>query len=126
MKQLLHGAPLSVKITLAISLGQVIYFLARTGLGIMDSADRGTTLVIAAFYLMVTLALAVGAYALLQGRRFGQPLVLVWQLFAFIIGIQTALGGQLLIGAGAVILSGVVILAVCAKSTVDYVTVTPR
>lgn len=126
MKQLLQGAPLSVKIAVAISLGQVIYLLATTGLGIIASADRGTALVIAAFYLVVTLALAVGAFALLQGRRFGQPLILVWQLFAFIIGIQTAVGGQLFIGAGTAVLSGMVILAVCAKSTVDYVTVTPR
>lgn len=114
--------PLSVKIAVAISLGQVLYLLVTTGLGVVASPEKGATLVIAAFYLLMTLFLAGGAIALFQGRRFGQPLVLVWQLFAFIIGVQSAVGGQLFFGLATAFLSGVVVLATCSKATVDFVT----
>lgn len=122
MNRLLGDAPLSIKIAVAVSLGQVLYIFVTTGLGVVASADKESTPVIALFYILIAVALAGGAIALLRGRRFGQPLVLVWQLFAFIIGVQTAVGGQLYIGIGAAFMSGVAVLATCAKSTVDYVT----
>lgn len=123
MVQLLKtDVPLSVKIAVAISLGQVFYLLVTTGLGAAVSPEKGATLIIAAFYLLITLFLVGGALALLKGRRFGQPLVLVWQLFAFIIGVRSVVGGQIFFGLAIAILSGVVVLASCSKATVDYVT----
>lgn len=114
--------PLSIKIAVVVSLAQVIYLLVTTVLGVIASEDMGASLVIAAFYILIALALAVGSIALWQGRRFGQPLVLVWQLFALIIGVQSAVGGQLFWGIITATLSGIVVLATCAKTSIEYVT----
>ena len=114
--------PGPVKILVGLSLLQALYLAVTALIGTVTSADIGTASVIASFYFIIALALAVGAIAVWKAQRFGQPLVLVWQLFAVIIGVQTALGGDYLLGLATVIISGAVIMLLFTRSTLGYLT----
>lgn len=114
--------PGPVKILVGLSLLQALYLAVTALIGTFTSADIGTASVIASFYFIIALALAVGAIAVWKAQRFGQPLVLVWQLFAVIIGVQTALGGDYLLGLATVIISGAVIMLLFTRSTLGYLT----
>lgn len=111
-----------MKILVGLSLLQALYLAVTALIGTVTSADIGTASVIASFYFIIALALAVGAIAVWKAQRFGQPLVLVWQLFAVIIGVQTALGGDYLLGLATVIISGAVIMMLFTRSTLGYLT----
>lgn len=114
--------PGPVKILVGLSLLQALYLAVTALIGTVTSADIGTASVIASFYFIIALALAVGVIAIWKAQRFGQPLVLVWQLFAVIIGVQTALGGDYLLGLATVIISGAVIMLLFTRSTLGYLT----
>lgn len=112
--------PIPVKILVGLSLLQALYLVVTALIGTFASTDIGGASVIASFYFIIALALAVGAVAVWRAQRFGQPLVLVWQLFAVIIGVQTTLGGDYLVGLVTVGISGAVILLLFTRSTLEH------
>ncbi len=112
--------PIPVKILVGLSLLQALYLVVTALIGTFASTDIGGASVIASFYFIIALALAVGAVAVWRAQRFGQPLVLVWQLFAVIIGVQTTLGGDYLVGLVTVGVSGAVILLLFTRSTLEH------
>lgn len=114
--------PISVKVLACICCVQIVYLVAVAVWGISASAQPGQATVIASFYFLVAAALGVGAGAVWRGQRFGQPLVLVWQLFAVIIGVQTALGGAILEGLVTLVLSATALLLLFSRSTLSHVT----
>lgn len=118
--------PVPVKILVGLSLLQALYLVITALIGAFASADIGGASVIASFYFIIALALAVGAVAVWRAQRFGQPLVLVWQLFAVIIGVQTTLGGDYLVGLATVGISGAVILLLFTRSTLEHLTPSSR
>lgn len=118
--------PVPVKILVGLSLLQALYLVVTALIGTFASADIGGSSVIASFYFIIALALAVGAVAVWRAQRFGQPLVLVWQLFAVIIGVQTTLGGDYLVGLATVGISGAVILLLFTRSTLEHLAPSPR
>lgn len=118
--------PVPVKILVGLSLLQALYLVVTALVGTFSSADIGGASVIASFYFIIALALAVGAVAVWKAQRFGQPLVLVWQLFAVIIGVQTALGGDYLVGLTTVVISGAVIMLLFTRSTLGYLAPSSR
>lgn len=112
--------PIPVKILVGLSLLQALYLVVTALIGTFASTDIGGASVIASFYFIIALALAVGAAAVWRAQRFGQPLVLVWQLFAVIIGVQTTLGGDYLVGLVTVGISGAIILLLFTRSTLEH------
>lgn len=120
------AVPRPVKILVGLSLSQALYLAFRALIGIITSTESGGAVVTASFYFIISLALGVGALAIWRAQRFGQTLVLVWQLFAVIIGIQTALGGDYLVGITAATIGGAVILLLFTRSTLEYLTPSSR
>ncbi|WP_237199764.1 hypothetical protein [Rothia nasimurium] len=118
--------PIPVKILVGLSLLQALYLVVTALIGTFASADIGGASVIASFYFIIALALAVGAVAVWKAQRFGQPLVLVWQLFAVIIGVQTTLGGDYLVGLATVGISGAVILLLFTRPTLEHLAPSSR
>ncbi|WP_237223066.1 hypothetical protein [Rothia nasimurium] len=118
--------PIPVKILVGLSLLQALYLVVTALIGTFASSDIGGASVIASFYFIIALALAVGAVAVWKAQRFGQPLVLVWQLFAVIIGVQTTLGGDYLVGLATVGISGAVILLLFTRSTLEHLAPSSR
>lgn len=118
--------PVPVKILVGLSLLQALYLVVTALIGTFASADIGGASVIASFYFIIALALAVGAVAVWRAQRFGQPLVLVWQLFAVIIGVQTTLGGDYPVGLATVGISGAVILLLFTRSTLEHLAPSSR
>ena len=111
----ISALPVPVKILVGLSLLQALYLVVTGGAS-----------VIASFYFIIALALAVGAVAVWRAQRFGQPLVLVWQLFAVIIGVQTTLGGDYPVGLATVSISGAVILLLFTRSTLEHLAPSSR
>ncbi|WP_421084609.1 hypothetical protein [Rothia nasimurium] len=113
-------APTSVLIVAFIGALQMIYLVVVAIWGTIRADELGPATVLASFYFILAGALGLGLFALYQGKRFGQPLVLVWQLFAVIIGVQTALGGFYLMGISSTVLAGCAVLLLFSKDTMGY------
>ena len=120
----ISALPVPVKILVGLSLLQALYLVVTALIGTFASADIGGASVIASFYFIIALALAVGAVAVWRAQRFGQPLV--WQLFAVIIGVQTTLGGDYPVGLATVSISGAVILLLFTRSTLEHLAPSSR
>ncbi|WP_237188472.1 hypothetical protein [Rothia nasimurium] len=116
----LRKVPVSVLVLALIGAVQITYILGDAILGILSSENLGVASVLASFYFILAGVLGIGLFAVYQGRRFGQPLVLVWELFAVIIGVQTALGGYFLMGIASTALAGACVLLLFTKETLLY------
>lgn len=116
----LETAPAAVKAVLGVAGGQALAVLALAFMGLLASSDRSVSLPLFIFFLMVAASLLVGIFALAKKRPFGRSLVLVWQLFALIIGVQSALSGFLIYGLVMAVTGGFTLLLLFSRSTLDY------
>lgn len=103
-----------------LSTCQALYLIYSALSGILLSDQKGPAAVAASFYLILTLALAVGSWGLWAGHRFGHSLLLVWQLFALIIGVQTATAGFLVLGIASSLISGCQLLLLFSGPTLSH------
>lgn len=100
---------------------QVIYLVITTLTGLWRAESSSAVAVSAAFYFLITAALGAGALALLQGKRFGFPLVLVWQLFAVILSVQLMLSGVYLLGGLSLAVSAMVVLLLFSRAVLEHI-----
>lgn len=112
--------PLTIKIILALTSLQVLYLLIDLLQGLLAAHQLGQASVIASFYLILALALGAGAAGLYQGKGYGRALVLVWELFAVIIGVQLALAGATFWGLVSLGVAATIILLLFSSSSLAY------
>lgn len=112
--------PLTIKLILALTSLQILYLLIDVIQGLLVADQLGQASVIASFYLILALALGSGAAGLYQGKGYGRALVLVWELFAVIIGVQLALAGATFWGIASLALAAAVILLLFSRSSLAY------
>lgn len=105
--QSLHVA---VRLTVGLVMLEVLALLIFTVSGVITANDLKGASVVGSFFLLVAISLAVGAVALWKRRPFSRALILVWQFFGLVIGVQAALSGAPLYGVPAVVLSGFIIM----------------
>lgn len=79
-----------------------------------------STIMLSIFFLLIAIFIALAAHMLTQRKSSGRSLLLVWQLFLFVIGLQAFFGGQLLGGLIATVLALVVIITVLSHPTHLY------
>lgn len=113
-------APHTVKLAVLLAGLEVALVALSAVIGIFASSDMGAALPIGLFFLLVAASLALGIVFLWKRRRAGRSLILVWQLFAVIIGVQTALGGAVAGGIVTAAVGGALILLLFAPSTATY------
>lgn len=112
--------PTAVKLASFLVTAQGLLLVAGSVLGVALSEDKRNSLVLASFYLLIAISLLVGAVAQWKRQRFSRALILVWQLFGVIIGVQVALGGALLQGIAAASVSGIVIILMFTKEVLRH------
>lgn len=122
----LETAPVAVKAALVVAGGQALAVTVLAFMGLLASSDRSVSLPLFIFFLMVAASLLAGIFALAKKRPFGRSLVLVWQLFALIIGVQSALSGILIYGLVMAVTGGFTLLLLFSRSTLDYLASGPE
>lgn len=122
----LETAPVAVKAALVVAGGQALAVTVLAFMGLLASSDRSVSLPLFIFFLMVAASLLAGIFALAKKRPFGRSLVLVWQLFALIIGVQSALSGFLIYGLVMAVTGGFTLLLLFSRSTLDYLASGPE
>lgn len=102
--------PAAVKLTVSLVVLEVLALLFFTVSGVMTANDLRGASVVGSFFLLIALSLVIGVVALWKHRPFSRALILVWQFFGVVIGVQTALSDAPLYGVPVVLLSGAIII----------------
>ncbi|MDO4917530.1 MAG: hypothetical protein Q3974_07935 [Rothia sp. (in: high G+C Gram-positive bacteria)] len=125
-------APAPAKIAAALaaleSLLIAVYAILLLVASVHSSLGIASIAMLAIFFLLVAGIIGFSAVKLLQGKSFGRSMLLVWQLFFVILGVQTIWGGQLLAGILATVLGGAILILLFTKSVNNFLvgTATPR
>lgn len=71
------------------------------------------------FYMIVAISLLIAANAVVNKKRFGRSLAVVWQLFAVILGLQMFFAGSAL-GLVATVAGGLVLILLFTKPSLSH------
>ncbi|MDO4252676.1 MAG: hypothetical protein Q4C74_05520 [Rothia sp. (in: high G+C Gram-positive bacteria)] len=69
-----------------------------------------SSLMLGGFFLLLALLLTLGINLLSRGKPSGRSILLVWQLFAIMLGVHNALAGQLLVGILVAVIAAIILL----------------
>lgn len=97
-----------------------VYAILLLVVSVNSSLGVASIAMLAIFFLLVAGIIGFSAVKLLQGKSFGRSMLLVWQLFFVILGVQTIWGGQLLAGILATVLGGAILVLLFTKSVNNF------
>lgn len=92
----------------------LVLAFSQSGLGL------GNVIMLALFFVAVAAVLGVSARNLGRGKSSARSMILVWQLFLVIIGVQILLGGQPLLGVLGVVLGGAILVLLFVPATQKF------
>lgn len=122
-------APAQAKFAAALaaleSLLIAVYAILLLVASIHSSLGLASIAMLAIFFLLVSGIIGFSAVKLLQGKTFGRSMLLVWQLFFVILGVQTIWDGQILIGVVATLLGGVILVLLFTKPVNNFLVGSP-
>ncbi|MEX3609560.1 hypothetical protein VVR12_00710 [Rothia sp. LK2588] len=114
-----HSVPVSLVSILTHLEAAVVGFY---GIAIMATAlaqggaGVGSAMMLGLFFVVVAAVMLWAARLFTHGRGASRAMVLVWQLFIIIIGMQIALAGQWLIGIPAVAIAGIITVSLFTRA----------
>lgn len=113
-------APGSIKVAAGVGFLEALAIAGYSVIMIISAGasetGMGRIIALAIFFLVIAAVIAFSACKLLAGKPSARSMLLVWQLFAVILGVQTGVGGQLFIGLLAVFLGGLAIMMLFSSS----------
>lgn len=117
--------PREVYLIIALLIIEIVAVGAIATSMVVGAHDAGfgitpATLILVFAFLLIAATIALGGKGLYHGRLFSRALILVWQIFAVIIGTQIAIGGQPMIGIPTIALAGGTIVLLFSSPVLTY------
>lgn len=117
-------APGAIKIAATIGFIETLMIVSYAVLMVLSAASNGGSVgmavALAAFFVLIAATIAFSGYRLLQGKPSGRSMLLIWQLFIVILGVQAMLGNQFFVGLCGTVLAGINIILLFASSVNAY------